>query len=98
MNTAHSRTGPPEHRRPRTNTTNELKDIREHVQLSGRPQAYADVAASPDLGVLLSDEDEASPCTKLLLKDSPIGGLYTGEVNSGDDGDTTEEEFTPGSK
>ena len=63
-----------------------------NVQLSGRPQAYA------DLGVLLSDEDEASPCTKPLLKDSPIGGLYTGEVNSGDDGDTTEEEFTPGSK
>ena len=75
-----------------------VNNIREHVQLSGRPQAYADVAASPDLGVLLSDEDEASPCTKLLLKDSPIGGLYTGEVNSGDDGDTTEEEFTPGSK
>ena len=50
------------------------------------------------MGVLLSDEDEASLCTKPFLKVSPIGGLYTGEVNSGDDGDTTEEEFTPGNK
>ena len=38
-----------------------VNDIREHVQPSGRPAGLREVAVSPDLGVLLSGEDEASP-------------------------------------
>ena len=51
-----------------------VNDIRKHIRSCASVlQAFAGVAASPELGVLLSDEDEAFPALPYLGSKPAMG-------------------------